>query len=160
MDGLKHNLLVISQLCDKGYNIAFNKGCCTISNPITNQIEFVGNRISNTCMLNIDCGRSSHLTCLTSNNDISWIWKRRVAHIHMHHLNKLISKELKGLPKLKFVKNGLCDACQKGKQSRFSFEDKNMISTSRSLELLHLDLFGPSRTMSIGGKYYALIVDD
>ena len=36
-----------------------------------------------------------------------------------------------------------------------------MISTSRPLELLHLDLFGPSRTMSMGGNYYALVnVDD
>ena len=43
MDGLKHNLLSIRQLCDKGYKISFNKDCCTISNPITNQIEFGGN---------------------------------------------------------------------------------------------------------------------
>jgi len=35
-----------------------------------------------------------------------------------------------------------------------------MISTSRSLELLHLDLFGLSRTMSIGGNYYALVIMD
>ena len=94
MDGLKHNLLRINQLCDKGYKIAFNKDCCTIYNPITNQTEFVGSQIGNTYMLNIDCFSSSHLTCLTSNNDILWLWHRRVAHIHMNHLNKLISKEL------------------------------------------------------------------
>ena len=29
VDGLKHNLLHISQLCDKGYKIVFNKDCCT-----------------------------------------------------------------------------------------------------------------------------------
>jgi len=85
--------------------------------------------------------------------------KEGVAHIHMNHLNKLISKELvKGVPKIKFMKDGLCDACQKGKQSRVSFKSKNMISTSRPLELLHLELFGPSRTMSIGGNYYALVI--
>ena len=33
-----------------------------------------------------------------------------------------------------------------------------MISTSRPLELLHLDLVGPSRTMSIGRNYYALVI--
>jgi len=71
VDGLKHNLLRISQLCDKCYKIAFNKDCCTIYNPITNQIEFVGNRIGNTYMLNIDCVISSHLTCLAINDDIS-----------------------------------------------------------------------------------------
>ena len=28
VDGLKHNLLSISQLCDKGFKIEFNKNCC------------------------------------------------------------------------------------------------------------------------------------
>ena len=44
------------------------------------------------------------------------MWHRRVAHINMEHLNKLISKDLViGLPKLRFEKDRLCDACQKGK---------------------------------------------
>ena len=73
VDGLKHNLLSISQLCDKGNKIAFNKDCCTISNHVTNQIKFVGNRIGNTYTLNVDCVSSLHLTCLTSNDDLSWL---------------------------------------------------------------------------------------
>ena len=101
------------------------------------------------------------MTCLTSNDDISSLWRRRVAHIHMDHLNKIISKELvKGPLKLKFVKDGLCNACQKGKQSKVSFKAKCMISTSRPLELLNLDLFGPSRTMCIGENYNALVIVD
>jgi len=35
-----------------------------------------------------------------------------------------------------------------------------MVSTSKPLELLHMELFGPSRTMSLGGNYYALVVVD
>ena len=112
-------------------------------------------------MHNIGCVSSSHLMCLTSIGDISWMWHRRVAHINMNHLNKLISKELvKGLPKLKFVKDDLCEACQEGKQSRVSFKAKTMISTSRPVELLHLDFFGLSRTLSIGWNYYALVIMD
>jgi len=30
----------------------------------------------------------------------------------------------------------------------------------KPLELLHMDLFGPSRTMSLGGNYYALVIVD
>lgn len=41
VEGLKHNLLIISQLCDKGYKISFNKYCFTISNPISNEFKFV-----------------------------------------------------------------------------------------------------------------------
>ena len=48
-----------------------------------------------------------------------------------------------------------------GKQIKNSFKNKIFISTTRPLELLHTDLFGPSRTPSRGGKSYAyVIVDD
>jgi len=54
----------------------------------------------------------------------------------------------------------LCDACQKGKQVRVYFKSKNIVSTTQPLQLLHMDLFGPSRTMSFGGNYYALVIVD
>jgi len=59
-------------------------------------------------MLNVDCATSSNLACLSSSDDLLWLWHRGVPHIHMHHLNKLVFKELvRGLPKLKFVKGTL-----------------------------------------------------
>jgi len=79
----------------------------------------------------------------------------------MHHLNKLISKDLViGLSKLKFEKDHICETCKKGKQIKKSFKLKNIVSSSKLLELLHMDLFGPSRTMSLGGKYYVLVIVD
>ncbi|KHN02057.1 hypothetical protein glysoja_039874, partial [Glycine soja] len=79
---------------------------------------------------------------LGKDND-SWLWHKRIAHINMDHLNKLISKYLViGLPKLRFEKDRLCDACQKGKQVRVSFKSKNIVSTTQPLQLLHMDLFG------------------
>ena len=76
----------------------------------------------------------------------------------MHHL---VRKDLViCLPKLKFEKNKLCEACQKGKQVKISFQIKNIVSTSKPLELLHIDLFGPYRTMSLGGNYYGLVIVD
>lgn len=48
-----------------------------------------------------------------------------------------------------------------GKQMRVSFKSKKVISTSKPLELLHLDLFGHSRKRCLGDNYYGfLIVDD
>jgi len=111
-------------------------------------------------MLNVSCIASS-MNCLLSRNDETWLWHRRLAHIHMHHLNRLESKELViGLPKLKLERDRLCEVCQKGKQTKSSFKHINVVSTSRPLELLHVDLFGPSRTMSLGGNYYSLVVVD
>ena len=47
-----------------------------------------------------------------------------------------------------------------GKQIKTSFKNKNFISTSRPLELLHIELFGPSRTTSLGSKSYAFVIVD
>ena len=33
-------------------------------------------------------------------------------------------------------------------------------TTSKPLELLHIDLFGPLRTMRLGGNYYSLVIVD
>jgi len=79
----------------------------------------------------------------------------------MHHPNRIASKELLvGLPKLKYERDKLCEACQKGKQTKSTFKPLNVISTSEALELLHMDLLGPSRTMSLGGNYYDLVIVD
>jgi len=100
------------------------------------------------------------MNCLLSRDDESWLWHRRLAHIHTYHLNRIASKDpVISLPKIKFERNKLCDACQNGKQTKSSFKPINVVSTTRPLELLHMDLFGPSRTKSPGGNYL-VIVDD
>ena len=53
IDGLKHNLLSISQLCDKGFKIEFNKNYCLISEAMSGEIVHIGKRIGNIYMLNI-----------------------------------------------------------------------------------------------------------
>ena len=47
VDGLKHNLLSISQLCDKGYNVIFKSIMYIIVNEIDNQVLFVAFRNEN-----------------------------------------------------------------------------------------------------------------
>jgi len=54
VEGLKHNLLSISLLCDKVFQIVYNQECCTITYPISKNIKFVGNCIGNTYMLNVN----------------------------------------------------------------------------------------------------------
>ncbi|GJZ19677.1 retrovirus-related pol polyprotein from transposon TNT 1-94, partial [Tanacetum coccineum] len=72
----------------------------------------------------------------------------------------IASKELvRNLPKLKFDQH-FCDACNLGKQAHASHKAKNMVSTTRCLELLHMDLFGPSAVRSYGGNLYTLVIGD
>ena len=102
MEGLKHNLLSISQLCDKGYKIMFEPTQCLITDSKSVETVLVGKRVSNIYMLNVSCITSS-MNCLLTRDDESRLWHRRLAHIDMHHLNKIVSKDLViGLPKLKF----------------------------------------------------------
>ena len=125
------------------------------------EVVHIGKRIGNIYMLNIEHALFHEPSCLVSKIDYSWLWHRRTAHINMYNLNHLVRKDLViGLPKLKFEKNKLCGACKKGKQVKNSFQSKNIVSTSISVELLHIDLFGPSRTMSLSGNYYGLVIVD
>nr|GEU56939.1 retrovirus-related Pol polyprotein from transposon TNT 1-94 [Tanacetum cinerariifolium] len=70
------------------------------------------------------------------------------------------SKELvRNLLKLKFDQH-FCDACKIGKQAHTSHKAKNMVLTTRCLELLHMDLFGPSAVQNYRGNRYTLVILD
>jgi hypothetical protein len=143
VDGLKHNLLSISQLCDKCYNVIFKSIMCIIVNEVNNHVLFVAFRNENVYTIDLDNVSSKESICLVAINENSWLWHRRLGHANMELLSKLSKFDLaKGLPVTKFVKDKICDACQLGKQTKSSFKKKKVISTSRPLELLHMDLFG------------------
>ncbi|GJW18077.1 retrovirus-related pol polyprotein from transposon TNT 1-94 [Tanacetum coccineum] len=85
---------------------------------------------------------------------------RRLGHANMRLIQSLASKELvRNLPKLKFDQH-FCDACKIRKQAHASHKAKNIVSTTRCLELLHMDLFGPSAVRSYGGNRYTLVIVD
>ncbi|GKD09012.1 retrovirus-related pol polyprotein from transposon TNT 1-94, partial [Tanacetum coccineum] len=78
----------------------------------------------------------------------------------MRLIQSLASKELvRNLPKLRFDQH-FCDACKIGKQAHVSHKAKNIVSTTRCLELLHMDLFGPSAVRSYRGNRYTLVIVD
>ena len=80
---------------------------------------------------------------------------------HYKHL-LIISKHefVLGLPKLSRVNNVVCGPCQLGKQTKAKYLGTQTSTSSRPLELLHLDLMGPTRTESLGGKRYIMVVVD
>ena len=48
----------------------------------------------------------------------------------------------------------------RGKQVRNSFKLKNCVSNNRPLKMFHMDLYGPMKITSRGGKRYVLVVVD
>ncbi|GJT64319.1 retrovirus-related pol polyprotein from transposon TNT 1-94 [Tanacetum coccineum] len=86
--------------------------------------------------------------------------KRRLGHANIRLIQSLASKKLvRNLPKFKFDQH-FCDACKMGKQAHASHKAKNVVSTTRCLELLHMDLFGHSAIRSYEGNRYTLVIVD
>ncbi|GKC78011.1 retrovirus-related pol polyprotein from transposon TNT 1-94, partial [Tanacetum coccineum] len=83
-----------------------------------------------------------------------------LGHANMRLIQSLASKELvRNLPKLKFDQH-FYDACKIRKQAHASHQAKNIVSTTRCLELLHMDLYGPSAVRSYEGNLYTLVIVD
>jgi transposase InsO family protein len=94
--------------------------------------------------------------------DESTKWHRRMAHVNFKTINKLSKLGLvQGLPSKVFTNEHNCVACNKGKQHRASYKAITAVSTiSEPLQLLHMDLFGPTPFRSIDHKYFCLVITD
>ncbi|GJR85204.1 putative ribonuclease H-like domain-containing protein [Tanacetum coccineum] len=106
---------------------------------------------------------SGGLTCLFAKATIdeSNLWHRRLGHINFKTMNKLVRGNLvRGLPLKLFENDHTCVACQKGKQHKASCKTKLVSSISQPLQMLHMDLFGPTFVRSINHKIYCLVVTD
>nr|GEY94377.1 copia protein [Tanacetum cinerariifolium] len=64
------------------------------------------------------------------------------------------------LPKLKFEKDHMCSACAIGKRKKQLHKPKYEDTNQEKLYLLHMDLCGPMRVVSINGKKYILVIVD
>ncbi|GKA84159.1 putative ribonuclease H-like domain-containing protein [Tanacetum coccineum] len=88
-------------------------------------------------------------------------WHRRLGHVNFKNLNKLVKGNLvRGLPSKIFQNDHTCVACQKGKQHKASCKAKAVSSISQTLQLLHMDLFGPTSVRSLNHKTYCLVITD
>jgi transposase InsO family protein len=100
--------------------------------------------------------------CLIAKTNMSWLWHRKLAHVGMRNHHKLQKEgHTLGLMNLVFDKDRPCGACQADKQVGAPHHAKNIMITTRPLEILHMDLFGPIAYISIGcNKYGLVIIDD
>ena len=70
VEGLKHSLLSVSQICDKGYLVSFDSQKCVIENK---HIKHIGYRINNVYMIDLNQKRN-HEQCFLSKDDDPWLW--------------------------------------------------------------------------------------
>ncbi|GJZ29313.1 retrovirus-related pol polyprotein from transposon TNT 1-94 [Tanacetum coccineum] len=157
VDNLGFNLLSVGQICDNKCRVTFSEH----DSEITKDGKVIGRGIRMKGLYMMKLGnKPKDKICLATIDENSTLWDRRLGHANMRLIQLLASKELvRNLPKLKFDQH-FCDACKIGKQGHTSHKAKNMVSTTRCLELLHMDLFGPSAVRSYRGNRYTLVMVD
>ena len=156
--GLKANLLSITQICDEDFIVQFSKKECIIIDEEGIQV-FEGNRTTDNCYGVVP---TAPILCRSARVDMLELWHHRFRHVNFKQVAKVSKvKAVEGLPKFGKVVKSICGACQMGKQTKASHSKVNVIATSRCLELLHVDLMGPTRIESLGEKRYIMVsVDD
>ncbi|GJZ38280.1 retrovirus-related pol polyprotein from transposon TNT 1-94 [Tanacetum coccineum] len=145
------------QICDNKCRVTFSKH----DSEITKDGKVIGRDISKKGLYVMKLGNNlKEQICLATINENSTLWHRILGHVNMRLIQSLASKELvRNLPKLKFDQH-FCDACKIRKQAHASHKAKNIVSTTRCLELLHMDRFGPSAVRSYRGNCYTLVIVD
>lgn len=74
----------------------------------------VGN--GNLYLIDLPQGPKVH-TCFIARSSMGWLWHRRLRHVSLRNLEKLIKGEhILGLKDVTFKKDRLCSACQARKQ--------------------------------------------
>ncbi|GKB15775.1 putative ribonuclease H-like domain-containing protein [Tanacetum coccineum] len=167
---LQHfNLFSVSQMCDKKNKVLFTDSECLVLSPEfklpdENQVLLRIPRQNNMYSFNLEnIVPSGGLACLIAKATIdeSNKWHRRLGHVNFKNLNKLVKGNLvRGLPSKIFQNDHTCVACQKGKQHKASCKAKSVSSISQPLQLLHMDLFGPTSVRSLNYKTYCLVITD
>ncbi|KAK1680193.1 hypothetical protein QYE76_041041 [Lolium multiflorum] len=162
VEHLGYNLLSIYHLADAGYNSYFTKYYVQVFRSDNLKLVLVGYVENNLYVVDLSKESPSPSTCLmAAKHDEGWLWHRRLGHVNMRNLKQLLKGEhIVGLTGISFEKDRVCSACVAGKQLKKKHPIKSIVTTSRPLELLHLDLFGPSHYDTLGGSKYGLVIVD
>jgi hypothetical protein len=162
VESLSYNLLSIAQLCDVGLRCKFSPKDVFITSIKSDELIFKGFRYENLYLVDFSSNYASLSTCLFTKSSKGWLWHRRLAHVGINQLKKLMKHDLVIILNndIIFEKNKLCSACQAGKQVGNTHPTKSVMSTLGPLELLNIDLFGPTTYRSIGENSYGLVVVD
>ena len=161
VNGLKYNLISVSQLCDDGYQVLFNISQGIVFNKDW-KVVLIAPRKGNVYVMDMESSPSEQCFYTKADEDTNWLWHKRLSHLNFKNINKLSRKQLAdGIPSVSFIKDRPCPGCEKGKQKRASFKKtKQNFSISEPLHMLHLDLFGPVNVQTLAGKRYTLVIVD
>ena len=101
------------------------------------------------------------ISCHSARVNLLELWHQRFGHANYKQVAKVSKLDaVVGLPKFGKIEKNVCGLCQLGKQTKSTHPKVNVVATSHPLELLYVDLMGLTRTESMGGKRYIMVVVD
>nr|GEV45350.1 hypothetical protein [Tanacetum cinerariifolium] len=162
VNGLKYNLISISQLCDANFKVLFTKTHGTIYIQKV-KVVLIAPRRRDFYVIDMSSCNTKSNACLYAKASLSinWLWHKRLSRLNFKTINNIAKHNLVfGLPSLTFLKDTNCSACEKGKHHRATFKTKRSFSINKCLHLLHMDLFGPVKPQSINHNKYTLVIVD
>ena len=126
VDGLKTNLLSISQLCDNSHEVHFSANECIIVYKKGKTVLHGKRNPDNCYVVSTDKDMSCNSAMIS---DID-LWHQRPGHINHNDLEKLSKFELiRGLLKLQKAPNSVCSLRQVGKQIRAPHKKIDSLAT-------------------------------
>jgi hypothetical protein len=159
VDSLSYNLLSVSQLCEMGYNCLFMDKDVEVFRREDSFIVFTGRLKNKLYLVDFNKSKAKLETCLVAKSSMCWLWHRRLAHVGMRDLAKLLKDEhILGLTNVHFEKNRVCSTYQAKKQVGVPHPPKSFMTTKQPLELIHMDLFGPVAYLSLGVTNMVLLL--
>ena len=135
VNGLKHNLISVSQPCDNGLDVKFNRKFCALLKEDTTKEMMRADKRGDFYLLNFTTSNKEEKICLVeSTSEVAWLWHNRFCHLNFHSLEKLVKLNLgSGLPSIKFEKDHLWSACEVVKLKRAAHKTKSHMSYIKPL---------------------------
>ena len=128
VEGLRANLLSISQICDQDFMVLFSKGKCLVMDESGKNL-ISGVRTLDNCYGLVPDADIVCNSILLPNKDL---WHQRMGHASYKHLS-IVSKHesVLGIPKLSKMNNVVCGLCQLRKQKKAKHPSTQTSTTSR-----------------------------
>jgi hypothetical protein len=115
-ESLGYNLLSVSQLCHMDYNCLFTNIDVSVFRRSDGSLTFKGVLDSKLYLVDFSKENVGPDACLIAKTNMGWLWHRRLAHVGMKNLHKLLKGEhVLELTDDCFEKDRPCAACQAGK---------------------------------------------
>nr|GEX26944.1 putative ribonuclease H-like domain-containing protein [Tanacetum cinerariifolium] len=166
---LRYNLFSVSQIGDNKNSVLFTDSECIVLGQhfkLTDDTNVLLRTPRQHNMYSIDLNNvvpHRDLTCLVAkaSADECMLWHRRLAHLNIKTMNRLVRHNLfRGLPSKCFDNDHTYVACLKGKKHKASCKTKLVNLVTKPLHILHIDLFSPTSVNSLNHKWYCLVATD